>query len=99
MPSTSVADVVGPWVDSNVDSGLIARCKAHWATPVGALPDLMVATYLNQQIAVMLMIEEAKRRLAVGRFDDTELYDSQLQKAVDRAKAAAWSPEETTGGF
>ena len=88
MTTKSVADIEGPWVDSSFKSGLIERCKRFWTVPLNELPDLMVATYLNQRIATSFMIEEARRRLASGRFDDSKLYDGQLEEALKQAVAA-----------
>lgn len=87
MAGQSVADIVGPWADSNFPSGLIERCKRFWTTPVEQLPDLMVATYLNQDIARPLMIAEAHRRLTSASSDGSELHDGQLREALDRALA------------
>jgi hypothetical protein len=88
MTVKSVADIEGPWVQGEFESGLIMRCKRYWMVPVNELPDVMVVTYLSQRVAMPLMIEEARRRLASGRLDDTELYDGQLSKALEEAIAA-----------
>ena len=84
--STSVADIEGPWVDPEVSTGLIERCKRYWNVPVNQLPDQIVATYLRQEIAIKLMIEEAERRLASGTADDSELYDGELAEALKSAR-------------
>jgi hypothetical protein len=89
MPFKSVADFEGPWVDSDFHSGLIDHCKRYWTVPVNEIPDVMVATYLNQRIATPLMIEEARRRLASGKIDDTELFDGQLSEALQRTNEAS----------
>lgn len=86
MISKSVADVVGPWTDSNFGSGLIERCQNYWTVPAAELPDLMVATFLEQRIAMPLMIEEARRRLAKGEPDGSEFFDGQLSEALEKAK-------------
>jgi len=88
MASKSVADIEGAWVESDFDSGLIERCKRYWKTPANELPDVMVATYLSQRMAMTLMIDEARRRVAIGHFDDTELYDGQLCETLARAVSA-----------
>jgi hypothetical protein len=84
----SVADIEGPWEDppDGFTSGLIERCKRYWNTPANQLPNLMVATYLNQKFATQFMIEEAKRRLLAGFSDDTELYEGQLDEALKQAR-------------
>jgi hypothetical protein len=84
MKAISVADIEGPWVEPNFDSGLIKRCKDHWAVPLQELLDLMVATFLTQEIAAKPMAEEAQRRLDSGIVDDTELYDGQLAESLKR---------------
>jgi len=85
MKAQSVADVEGPWVDPQWESGLIERCWRHWDTPVTELPNAMVATFLNQRIAIDLMIEEGQRRLAAHFSDDSELFEGQLAEALNKA--------------
>ena len=82
----SVGDIEGPWQDPNFPSGLIKRCEKYWTVPLDQLPDVMVATYLNQQIAVAQMIEEAQRRVDQGKYDDTELYEGQLADTLEYAR-------------
>ena len=74
----SVADVDGPWLDSDWNSGLIQRCKQNWSTPICDLSDEMLATFLGQRIAVELVSTEARHRVIENRFDDSELYEGQL---------------------
>jgi len=87
-PAT-VADVEGPWVDPNFDSGLIDRCKRGWNTPVGELTNELVATYLRQKIALSLVVPEARKRIAAKFVDDTELYDEELENALKSATGEA----------
>jgi hypothetical protein len=82
----SVSDIEGPWTDPEASTGLIQRCKRYWNVAANQLPDLMVATYLEQEIATQLMIAEAERRLASGTNDDSELYEGQLAEALKRAR-------------
>jgi len=42
----------------------------------------MVASFLNQRIAVAQMLAEALRRLSAEPRDDTEHFDGQLAEAV-----------------
>ena len=86
MTSKSVSDIEGPWIDPEVSTGLIERCKRSWNIPIDQLSDQMVATYLRQEIAVQLMINEAKRRLAISAPDGTELYDGELASALKSAR-------------
>ena len=82
MSQQSVADVEGPWVDPDFESGLIERCKRYWYVPVVELPNDILATYIRQRIALPLVVAEAHRRLAAGFDDDSEMYDGELANAV-----------------
>jgi hypothetical protein len=84
----SVEKIVGRWTGS-ADTGLMQRCKEAWDKPLMELSDLMVATLLNQKIAVPRILIEAEYRLANTDRDDSELFENQLQEAVTRAKASA----------
>jgi len=87
-PAT-VADVVGPWVDPQWESGLIEKCKRGWNTPVTELTNELLATYLRQRIALVLVVPEARKRIAEKFVDDTELYDEELEEALKYATGAA----------
>jgi hypothetical protein len=82
MKSLSVSDVLGPWKDPDFNSGLIERCKNNWCVPVSDLTNQVLATYLRQDIAVEIMIPEARKRVEVGIDDDSELYDGELSEAL-----------------
>jgi hypothetical protein len=84
---TTVADIHGPWVDPDMDSGLIQRCKLHWNTPVTELTNAMLATYLRQRFALSLLVAEARKRIAENFVDDTELYEQELEEALQYATA------------
>ncbi len=60
MKPRSAEDVEGPWTDPQFDSGLIARCRKYWSSPVSEIPNAILATYLRQEIALELMIERAR---------------------------------------
>lgn len=81
----TVADVEGPWVNTNFDSGLIQRCKRGWNTPVAALTNELLATFLRQNIALTIVVPEARRRIAAKFVDDTELYNEELENALKSA--------------
>lgn len=84
QPAT-VADIEGPWIDPNLDSGLIQRCKRGWNTPISELTNELLATYLRQKLALSVVVPEARRRVA-GKFcDGTELYDEELENALNGA--------------
>jgi hypothetical protein len=85
----TVADVEGPWVDPNFESGLIERCKRGWNTPIGELTNELLATYLRQKIALRLVVPEARERIAQGSIDGTELYDEVLANALRSAAGQA----------
>jgi hypothetical protein len=78
----SVADVDGPWVDQEFDSGLIARCKRFWSVPVADLPNAMLATYIRQRCGLSLVVPEARRRLECQINDDSETYEGELAEAL-----------------
>lgn len=86
MKHLCVSDVEGAWVDANWESSLISRCKECWDTPITELPDVMIATYLRQGIAVQLLVEEARRRIESGSRDDSELFEGQLAEALERSQ-------------
>jgi hypothetical protein len=43
----SVADLLGPWVATDGDSGLIKRCKAAWNKPLSELTKVELAMFLR----------------------------------------------------
>lgn len=85
MKSKSVSTIVGPW-QGDVSTGLMQRCRDSWEMSLGELSDLMVATFLNQQIAVVEMLKEAEFRLKRTERDDTEYFDGQLLEALAEAE-------------
>ncbi len=88
MKSLCVADVEGPWVDPNFESSLIARCRDNWSVPVSDVSNFVLATFIRQRIALRLVVPEAKRRIAAGYIDDSELFDEELMVAVSEAPDA-----------
>jgi CDI immunity proteins len=85
MKTPCVADVAGPWVEPDFRSGLIERCKRYWNVPIAELPNEILATYLRQQIALRLVIPEARKRLQTGMDDGSEMYEGELAKALAEA--------------
>ena len=69
--------VIGPW-QGELESGLAQRSGDYWEVPLCHLPDLMVATFLNQKIVESQMCDEADFRLKSKERDDTEYFDGQL---------------------
>ncbi len=84
----SVADILGPWVDTDWDSGLIDRCKKAWNRPLRDLSREELATLLRQRIAVEHVIPIAKQRVRDGLDDNTEMYEGELEAAIDYASKA-----------
>lgn len=88
MCNQSVADVEGPWSERGFDSGLIQRCRENWSVPVKDLTNYALATFIRQQIALSIVIPEAKRRVEARYIDDTEMYDGELEYAINTASKA-----------
>jgi hypothetical protein len=87
MTSTlAVSDILGPW-SGDAPTGLIQRCREAWDTPLESLNDLMVATFLNQNIATKHLLIEAKRRMKDQERDETEYFDGQLLEAIERLQS------------
>jgi hypothetical protein len=87
IPRT-VEDVEGPWCHANFESGLIQRCQKYWSVPIEQLPNEALATYLRQRIALALILPEARRRVAFGFDDDSEMYDGELANALQSVTEA-----------
>ena len=87
MTSTlAVSDILGPW-NGDAPTGLIQRCREAWDTPLKSLNDLMVATFLNQNIATEHLLIEAKRRMKDQERDETEYFNGQLLEAIERLQS------------
>lgn len=86
MEIRSVADLEGPWVEPELNSGLIQRCRANWSVPIGKLTNHVLATFLRQRKALPIVIPEAKRRISTGHRDDTELFEDELEVALSLAE-------------
>jgi hypothetical protein len=82
----SAADLYGPWIDDpEWQTGLLERLKLWWSVPIADLPDAGLALFLRQRTADGPVLAEARRRLAAGQPDDSELYDGELADAVAEA--------------
>lgn len=84
----SVSTIMGPW-QGDATTGLMQRCRDSWEISLCDLSDLMVAIYLNQQIAEIKMSEEADFRLKNKERDVTEYFDGQLMEALVDARKRA----------
>jgi hypothetical protein len=78
----SVAAIYGPWVETDWESGLVARVRRWWDTPIPDLPDAALALFLRQDIGIADVLSEANMRLARGQPDGSEMYDGELAEAV-----------------
>jgi hypothetical protein len=85
MESRSIADLEGPWADPDFYSGLIERCRRNWNTPVYKLSNEILAMFLRQRFGLEIVIPEARKRLASGFDDDSELYEGELAAALQDA--------------
>ncbi|GAA0662491.1 hypothetical protein [Rheinheimera tangshanensis] len=83
MNAKSVADVEGPWVEPELNSGLIQRCRDNWSKPVSQVTNHVLATFIRQKLALAIVVPEAENRLKRGFVDDTELYDEELEVAIN----------------
>lgn len=87
--TVSLAYLIGPWIDSDWNSGLIERCKNAWGKPLRDLSREELATLLRQRIAVEHLLPIAKKRLEEGIDDDTEMFEGELHEAIEYASNAA----------
>ena len=85
----SVADLLGPWVEPDWDSGLIERCRNAWSKPLRDLTNQELATLLRQRFAVEHILPIASQRVQDDFDDDTEIYDGELESAIEYARKTA----------
>jgi len=64
---------------------LIERCKKVWSKPLQELSNEELAMLLRQRFAVEHILPIAKKRLADCIEDDSEIYDGELQAAINYA--------------
>ena len=83
MDKRAVADFVGAWVEPDFNSSLIERCRDNWSVAVGEVTNHVLATFIRQRIALALVVPEARRRIASGFTDDTDILDDELALAID----------------
>ena len=87
--SISIADLLGPWVEPDWDSGLIHRCRQAWSKPFRDLSREDLATLLRQRIAVEHLLPIARQRVQSGVDDDTEIFEGELEEAIEYANRVA----------
>jgi hypothetical protein len=85
IETRSIADLLGPWQDSDFESGLIQRCKLAWNKPRQELTNEELATLLRQEIATEFILPEARYRLDNKIDDDSEMFEGELREAVQAA--------------
>ena len=86
MNSKSVADIMGPWVDTDCVTNLMERCRDAWNVPIRELSNELLATFLRQEIATDSILEEAIRRLDAGFDDESEMYEGELAEKVQKMR-------------
>jgi hypothetical protein len=84
----SVADILGPWVEPDWDSGLIDRCRRAWSRPIRDLSREELAALLRQRIAVEHVLPVARHKVQSGVDDNTEMYEGELEVAIEYASHA-----------
>jgi len=87
--SVTVADLLGPWVEPDWESGLVARCREAWNKPLRDLSRQELATLLRQRLTVEHLLPVARKRLEDGVDDGTEVFDGELREAIARASESA----------
>ena len=90
MPEhTTIAHLLGPWVEPDWDSGLIDRCRKVWNKPLRGLSKGELAMLLRQRVAVEHILPLARKRVEEGIEDDTELYEGELEAAIEYASSGS----------
>jgi len=85
----SIADILGPWIQPDWDSGLIERCRSAWNKPLRDLTNQELATLLRQRFLVEHLLPVASKRVQDRYDDDTEIYDGELESAIEHVRRAA----------
>jgi hypothetical protein len=84
----SVEDILGPWKESDWDSGLMARCRQAWDKPLRDLSREELATLLRQRVALEYILPVAQEKLRSRIDDGTEIVEGELAAAIDDARRA-----------
>ncbi|MCB1641492.1 MAG: hypothetical protein KDI37_07150 [Xanthomonadales bacterium] len=92
MNDKCVADIEGPWVEPELNSGLIQSCRDNWSTPITQVTNHVLATFIRQNLALSIAMPEARSRLDRGYIDGSELYEDELDVAMKNAqrRSARW---------
>lgn len=96
--SLTLAEILGPWRQTDFKSGLIERCRKAWDKPLDVLSNLELATLLQQDLAVDHVIPVARKRLQDAVNDNSEMFENQLAEALADAekKKANQSAQQTS---
>jgi hypothetical protein len=84
----SIADILGPWVETDWKTSLIELCREAWDKPLRELTRVELATLLRQGYAVEHLLPVARKKLQEAD-DDTEMWDDELAEAIEYASKAA----------
>jgi hypothetical protein len=82
--TTSLAGILGPWIEPDINSGLIARCREAWNKPLRELSRQELATLLRQKFAVKELLPVARKKLQQPD-DNTEMFEGELVEAITYA--------------
>jgi hypothetical protein len=90
----AIADIVGPWKETEISTGLIERCRDAWNKPISLLSNEELSTLLRQKIALAHLIPIARKRIAEKFEDGTELYEEELENALLDAEIQSRNEKE-----
>ncbi|HVU16113.1 MAG TPA: contact-dependent growth inhibition system immunity protein [Candidatus Didemnitutus sp.] len=95
--SQTLAQILGPWQQPEVDTSLITRCRNAWNKPIDQFTDLELVTCLQQDLAIGYVLPIAKNRLQNSAPDNSEMFEGQLAEAVaDAEKRKTNQPPQPT---
>ena len=80
----ALSQLIGPWQETDFQSGLILRVKNAWDKPIETLTNEELATLLRQDIGTAHILPSAQQRVKDGIDDDTEIYDGELAAIVSK---------------
>jgi hypothetical protein len=94
----TLADILGPWVEPDWQSGLIESCGNAWNTPLRKLTNGQLAM-LRQRFAVEHLLPIAQERLRDSFDDDTELSEGELERAIKDAEPSGLTMPRSNRGL
>ncbi|MGE3308651.1 MAG: contact-dependent growth inhibition system immunity protein [Limisphaerales bacterium] len=84
--SKSLSRILGPWVEPEWESGVIARCREAWNKPLRELSRLELATLLRQRLAMEHLLPVVAKKL-MDADDGTELFEGELLGAIENVQS------------